>query len=78
MEDTFPELNQKMFSDKLMERPVLHHQLLHSQRESTKIQMSSSDQLWKNNSLIMLKLHIYMKLLLRLLELTEVRISIER
>ena len=35
----------ELYSDKLMERPVSHHQPELSQKELTKTQMSNSDQL---------------------------------
>jgi hypothetical protein len=65
MVDIFPELNQKMFTVKLMEKPHLHQVLKLSQEELNKNHMLNTIPVSEVNLLIMLKLPILLRLLLK-------------
>ena len=65
MVDIFPELNQKMSTVKLMEKPRLHQVLKLSQEELNKNHMLNTIPVSEVNLLIMLKLPILLRLLLK-------------
>ena len=65
MVDISPELNQKMSTVKLMEKPRLHQVLKLSQEELNKNHMLNTIPVSEVNLLIMLKLPILLRLLLK-------------
>ena len=65
MVDISPELNQKMSTVKLMEKPHLHQVLKLSQEELNKNHMLNTIPVSEVNLLIMLKLPILLRLLLK-------------
>ena len=71
MVDISPELNQKMSTVKLMEKPLSHQELNLSQEELNKSHMLNTIPVSEVNSSITLKSPIKLKLLHKLLESIE-------
>ena len=76
--DTSPELNQKMSTVKLMEKPRLHQVLKLSQEELNKNHMLNMIPVSEVNSLIMQRSLILLRLLHKLLELIEEKLASQR